>query len=500
MYIPCNLLDNYCYVPFVAIQTVYIADLAFVVYTFDGIFYAFLFHAYCELEKIKYGFEHLKISDTTIDDDEDVYKEFCKIVKQHVFVIRFLEDVNGMYYMQLLNHFVTITATIVFGIFFMNMDGFPPSLGQVSRYIPYLMSYHFQLYIYCTWGQEVFSQVYSVSDIIYQSKWYVKYQPKLTKGMFLVMNVSRIENKLTIGGIWKLNLATFMKIIFTALAYKFRLKHLDALFIDAERFWSLDMFDTKFQAYLQAKYYKVARYIYAYKTGCTLATWHYYLKPLFGRNVESRSIWDSLCGIENISCYMLSLVIQYYCVTNLLLNVIIFDGMFTAFLLKIFMQLRMIRYKLENLNFSEDSRITKQTLQDLVTIIIHHSFVLKTSLKNLLFFAPYLASLYTEMIIFYQGGQMLLDEEDDLKHRIKLGTVEKMQSGIVTLDWPPQSPDANPKCMGISQPQASKKKSVHFEAADTTNSSHLEVFTERIRSRLSGKYVSEMLGNYQCQW
>jgi len=48
----------------------------------------------------------------------------------------------------------------------------------------------------------------------------------------------------------------------------------------------------------------------------------------------------------------------------------------------------------------------------------------------------------------------------------------------------------------ISQAQASGKKSMHFEAADTTNSSHLEVFTEGIRSQLSGKYASEMSGNY----
>jgi len=46
--------------------------------------------------------------------------------------------------------------------------------------------------------------------------------------------------------------------------------------------------------------------------------------------------------------------------------------------------------------------------------------------------------------------------------------------------------------VGISQAQASRKKSMHFEAADTTNSSHLEVFTERIRSQLSGKYASEI--------
>ncbi|GJQ78900.1 hypothetical protein Trydic_g71 [Trypoxylus dichotomus] len=47
--------------------------------------------------------------------------------------------------------------------------------------------------------------------------------------------------------------------------------------------------------------------------------------------------------------------------------------------------------------------------------------------------------------------------------------------------------------MGHRISQASRKKSVHFEAADTTNSFHLEVFAEGIRSQL------KMPGNYQCQ-
>ena len=38
----------------------------------------------------------------------------------------------------------------------------------------------------------------------------------------------------------------------------------------------------------------------------------------------------------------------------------------------------------------------------------------------------------------------ILQEDNDPKHRSKLCTEWKQQSGIVTLDWPSQSPDANP--------------------------------------------------------
>lgn len=93
MYIPCNLSQNYCYISFIAIQTIYIFDLAFVVYTFDGIFYAFLFHAYCELEKIKYGFANLNASNTTDlnENDEEAYTKFSKIVKHHYSMIKYLK-------------------------------------------------------------------------------------------------------------------------------------------------------------------------------------------------------------------------------------------------------------------------------------------------------------------------------------------------------------------------------------------------------------------------
>lgn len=53
-------------------------------------------------------------------------------------------------------------------------------------------------------------QVCSVADVMYQTKWYENYNLKLRKGILMVMNVSRIENKLTIGGLWKVNLSTFM--------------------------------------------------------------------------------------------------------------------------------------------------------------------------------------------------------------------------------------------------------------------------------------------------
>lgn len=49
-----------------------------------------------------------------------------------------------------------------------------------------------------------------------------------------------------------------------------------------------------------------------------------------------------------------------------------------------------------------------------------------------------------ERCFIKKNEDWILQEDNDPKHRNKLCTEWKEQSGIVTLDWPSQSPDANP--------------------------------------------------------
>ncbi|XP_071056610.1 odorant receptor 45b-like [Onthophagus taurus] len=218
-YIPCDYHENFCYVSIIVAQSLYIAILAFAVVVFDFIFFSFLFNIYCELEKIKFGFNNLRVLEDSNQDDPNILTEFFKLVKHHNFLLRCIKDLNNVYSLQVLNHVSTISATIVFGIFFMNMDGFPPSGDKLYRYIPYLISYNFQLYIYCVIGQEMSYQAENVGKSLYESTWYLSNQPKLRKGMIMVIQISQQqENKLSIGGIWDLNLRIFMSVIKTSVS------------------------------------------------------------------------------------------------------------------------------------------------------------------------------------------------------------------------------------------------------------------------------------------
>nr|QBB72973.1 odorant receptor [Protaetia brevitarsis] len=216
--LPCNVASNQCYGFYVVLQASYFSIIVSVVFGFDIIFYAFLFYGFCELEKIKYAFEHLSISENVEGDEEKVYVEFCKILKHHDYILRFLDMVSKVYSLQLLSNFSAYVSTIVFGVFFMNVDGFPPSKENLAKYIPYLITHHFQLIMYCVLGEMIRTQLSSVSDTIYLSKWYVKKQPKLTKAMIIVMQMSRIPNKILIGGIWAMDLDLFMKVVKTSIS------------------------------------------------------------------------------------------------------------------------------------------------------------------------------------------------------------------------------------------------------------------------------------------
>ena len=55
-----------------------------------------------------------------------------------------------------------------------------------------------------------------------------------------------------------------------------------------------------------------------------------------------------------------------------------------------------------------------------------------------------LALLSAERWFIDKNEDWILQEDNDPKHCSKLCTEWKQQSGIVTLDWPSQSPDANP--------------------------------------------------------
>lgn len=90
---------------------------------------------------------------------------------------------------------------------------------------------------------------------------------------------------------------------------------------------------------------------------------------------------------------------------------------------------------------------------------------------------------------------------EDPKYRSKLCTEWKEQSGIVTLDWPSPSLDANPiENVGIYQEWTSRKTYIYTKTVISRDSLNLESLAARIRRQFNWKYASKMPSDYRRRW
>ena len=85
----------------------------------------------------------------------------------------------------------------------------------------------------------------------------------------------------------------------------------------------------------------------------------------------------------------------------------------------------------------------------------------------------------------------VLQEDNDPKHRSKLCTERKKRSGIVTLDWPSQSPDAN----SIKNVWAYIKHNLRGKRTYTLK--QLSSYMEVLYRQFGRKHASEIPGNYR---
>nr|AVH87287.1 odorant receptor 46 [Holotrichia parallela] len=215
-YLPCDLEFDVCYISARIAELVYMLLIFYQVLVFDGMFCAFLFCLFMEVEKIKHSFKHLNIGE--LNSRNEVNRKFCSILKHHGFVLEFLKRFNAVYSVQMLNHFLTLAAALCFGMFLFSKDGFPPSSYQSARYGPYVIAYNIQLYTCCYAGELIYNQLLSISDAIYESMWYLNNESNVSNGVRLAIQVSQIGNKITIGGLWPLNLRTYMSVFKTSVS------------------------------------------------------------------------------------------------------------------------------------------------------------------------------------------------------------------------------------------------------------------------------------------
>lgn len=69
----------------------------------------------------------------------------------------------------------------------------------------------------------------SIGDAAFNSHWWIKHQPKLTKAVCLIIQRSQRKLKVTVGGLWVLNLETYGSVSYEDLLFPYLLH---VLFVD----------------------------------------------------------------------------------------------------------------------------------------------------------------------------------------------------------------------------------------------------------------------------
>nr|AVH87247.1 odorant receptor 6 [Holotrichia parallela] len=210
-YTPCDINDNFCYATWYIWESVYVLFAQYTLASVDSLFFAIIFTMYVEVEKLKDYFQNIYVKDKIIKRIN--YREFCKSIDHHNYILKVLEEINDVFQYQLLNQFVTSIVTICFGIYYLNAS-YPPHL----ELIPYLLVYHNQLFMYCFAGEMIQRQITSIGTALYTSNWYCCKNKEFTACLKLIIQRSHRPINVNIGHIWKLDTRTFIGVMRTSLS------------------------------------------------------------------------------------------------------------------------------------------------------------------------------------------------------------------------------------------------------------------------------------------
>nr|QBB72997.1 odorant receptor [Protaetia brevitarsis] len=192
----------------------------------DSLFWTFLCYGYLEIKYVKHNLLNLKINKGRGGDDPEVLEKISSLVQHHAQILTYLQKVNDTFAAMLVYQFVASLCTLGMALFCLTMEGFPPSLRITVMYSPYYLASAQQIFVYCLAGGIISNQSASVADAAYNSEWWSKHQPNTRKALSLIILRSQREVKITVGGLWILNLNTFCAIVKAAMTMLTFMKNL----------------------------------------------------------------------------------------------------------------------------------------------------------------------------------------------------------------------------------------------------------------------------------
>ncbi|XP_076676190.1 odorant receptor 82a-like [Andrena cerasifolii] len=177
---------------------------------------AFAVHACGQMEVLNNRMEHL------IDGREDMYntvdRRIASIVSQHVRILEFLRLIEKALKQISLVEFVGCTLELCLLGYYIIVEWRMNDLTAAVTYSIILVSFTFNILIFCYIGEIVADQCKMVGEMSYMIEWY-RLSGKGKLGLVLISAMSRSSMKLTAGNIIKLSLSSFTGVVKTSVTF-----------------------------------------------------------------------------------------------------------------------------------------------------------------------------------------------------------------------------------------------------------------------------------------
>ncbi|RZC32131.1 7tm 6 domain containing protein [Asbolus verrucosus] len=171
---------------------------------FDGLFFYFVGHILSELKMLKIAFSDLKIETAW-----SCSRRLSLSIQHHIYILKYIKDVNNVYSTYLLNQHFSSLFGLCFGLILMTKDGLPPDFNHLFRYLPYIIAFLLQLWMFCYAGTLIITSSLEIPNEIFYHDWNqaAAYENKLSK--IIAIKRGQSAAKLTLGGFGNLDLESF---------------------------------------------------------------------------------------------------------------------------------------------------------------------------------------------------------------------------------------------------------------------------------------------------
>nr|WGO81812.1 olfactory receptor 141 [Microplitis mediator] len=175
----------------------------------------FIMHACGQLEIMTLWLNDLVTPENT---DKKTYSKYSAIIEQHTKTLRLVEKIKELFQHICFVEVIGCTLNICLLGYYILLEWKNNETGGMTTYLLLLVSFVYNIFLYCYVGELLTEKCQDVSNTVYMSKWY-QLPENLARGFVLTLVIAQNYEPIKAGKLVYLSINTFGTIIRTALAY-----------------------------------------------------------------------------------------------------------------------------------------------------------------------------------------------------------------------------------------------------------------------------------------